>query len=447
QMCTVYIAESGADALKEGFTLGDIFAGFQYAVVHNYLNRVMGQRTLGEKIFFQGKPATNPSLAWTLAEVTNRQIIIPPNPGAMGAWGIGLCAIDEIGRDRLQASPSLDLNDFLAAEIIERSEFTCKDKRCQTMCPIERTTIQFDGVKKVATSGGACPKYEIAAQNSNQTSNKLPMEAPNPFAQREELLIRYEKEIKGRPTVAIPMTGPVGGYLPFLATIVSELGFSVNILKSDAKSLARGEHLCNSFDSCGPVKIAHDICDTDVPYLFFPKIIDFDDRSGPGGQACVTEQAMPEIVEQSLKAQGRDVAVIRPKLYLAKGLQHPETIKSLMSLAVAIGADPAAIEPAVNKAAKEQMVYETALEEIGSKALDYAASINVPTVVICGSQHVIHDSAANSKIPDILRQNGAMAIPMDCFQISSDVPEMKKIYWGDANRYMRAAVCARNMRT
>ncbi|MCP4624644.1 MAG: CoA activase, partial [bacterium] len=40
QMCTVYIAESGADALKEGFTLGDIFAGFQYAVVHNYLNRV-----------------------------------------------------------------------------------------------------------------------------------------------------------------------------------------------------------------------------------------------------------------------------------------------------------------------------------------------------------------------------------------------------------------------
>ena len=42
QMCTVYIAESGAEALKEGFTLGDVFAGFQYAVIHNYLNRVMG---------------------------------------------------------------------------------------------------------------------------------------------------------------------------------------------------------------------------------------------------------------------------------------------------------------------------------------------------------------------------------------------------------------------
>ncbi len=34
-------------------------------------------------------------LAWTLAAVTGREIIVPPNPGAMGAWGIGLCAIEQ----------------------------------------------------------------------------------------------------------------------------------------------------------------------------------------------------------------------------------------------------------------------------------------------------------------------------------------------------------------
>jgi len=55
-MCTVYIADSGAEALKEGFELGDIFAGFQYSVIQNYLNRVMGQRNLGKKIFFSGQP-------------------------------------------------------------------------------------------------------------------------------------------------------------------------------------------------------------------------------------------------------------------------------------------------------------------------------------------------------------------------------------------------------
>jgi len=79
-MCTVYVAEAASEALKEDFELGDVFAGFQYSVIHNYLSRVMGQRTLGRKVFFQGKPASNPSLAWTLAAVADREIVVPPIP-------------------------------------------------------------------------------------------------------------------------------------------------------------------------------------------------------------------------------------------------------------------------------------------------------------------------------------------------------------------------------
>ncbi len=443
QMCTVYIADSGAEALKEGFELGDIFAGFQYSVIQNYLNRVMGQRSLGKKIFFQGKPATNESLAWTLAAVTGREIVVPPNPGAMGAWGIGLCAIKETGKEALQSASSLALDDFLAAEITDRSEFTCKDGKCKTLCPIERTTIRFGDKKMVATSGGACPKYEVGAQ----ALTKLDKDAPNPFEQRAQLLREYEVEAQDRPVVAIPMTGPLGGFLPFLSTIITELGFSVAVLKSHAKSLARGEHLCNSFDSCGPVKIAHSICDTNHPYLFFPKIMNFPDREGPGGIACVTEQAMPEVIEQSLKARGKEITVIRPRLNFQNGLTEPSVIESLTALAAALGADMSRMAQAVEKGAQAQETFETALGEIGQKALDYAALNKIPPVVVCGSQHVIHDGAANSKIPEILRRNGAMAIPMDCFPIAKDTPEMKRIYWGDANRYIRAALSAKESKT
>jgi hypothetical protein len=135
-------------------------------------------------------------------------------------------------------------------EIVERSEFTCKDATCRTMCPIERTTIRFGDITKQATSGGACPKYEIVSA----AMLKLPKDAPNPFEERAELLAEYEtrnEENKNKHRVAIPMTGPIGGFLPFLSTVVRELGFSVEVLKSNEKSLARGEHLCNSFDSCG----------------------------------------------------------------------------------------------------------------------------------------------------------------------------------------------------
>ncbi len=442
QMCTVYIAESGAEALKEGFELEDIFAGFQYSVIQNYLNRVMGQRHLGKKIFFQGKPASNDSLAWTLAAVTGRDIVVPPNPGAMGAWGIGLCAIDEIGKDRLISSPGLEPKDFLEAKIIDRSEFTCQDKKCRTMCPIEQTTIRFGEIQKVAISGGACPKYEISRRNRQ----KLEQDAPNPFEQRAQLLDAFQSPASDKPAVAIPMTGPVGGFLPFLSTLVTELGFPIQVLQSDSTSLARGEHLCNSFDSCGPVKITHSICDTTAPYLFFPKIMNFYDRKGPGGIACVTEQAMPEVIEQSLKARGQKVTVIRPLLNLEKGLTDASVVQSLMILVQTLGAAPDRLEPAIQKAAAAQRQFETALEDMGKTALAYAGKRQIPVVVVCGSQHVIHDKAANSKIPDMLRQNGAMAIPMDCFPIPENIPEMRKIYWGDANRYMRAALAAKELK-
>jgi activator of 2-hydroxyglutaryl-CoA dehydratase/predicted nucleotide-binding protein (sugar kinase/HSP70/actin superfamily) len=446
QMCTVYIAEAGADALKEGFSVSDIFAGFQYSVIYNYLNRVMGQRNLGKKIFFQGKPASNDCLAWTLAAVTGREIVVPPNPGAMGAWGIGLCAVESMGKETLLAASGLALGNFLAAQIIDRSEFTCKDAQCKTMCPIERTTIQFSDITKVATFGGACPKYEVVSS----ALTKLPKNAPNPFQERAQLLADFASasdKNQLNPTVAIPITGPVGGFLPFLTTIVRELGFAVEVLMSDSKSLAKGEHLCNSFDSCGPVKIAYSICDTDSPYLFFPKIMKFSDREGPGGIACVTEQAMPEVIEQSLRARGKNVTVIRPRLYLENGLTEPSVIDSVTQLANALGADISKVTSAVEEGAEAQKNFESALGGIGQKALDYAANNKVASVVVCGSQHVIHDKAANSKIPDILRGNGCMAIPMDCYPIAEETPEMKRIYWADANRYLRAALSAKETKT
>jgi len=84
-MCTVYVADAASEALKDGFELADVFAGFQYSVINNYLTRVMGQRTLGKKIFFRGsQPPTGVGV--DPAAVTGRDIVVPPNPGP---WGRG----------------------------------------------------------------------------------------------------------------------------------------------------------------------------------------------------------------------------------------------------------------------------------------------------------------------------------------------------------------------
>ncbi len=440
QMCTIFVADAASEALKEGFELADIFGGFQYSVVHNYLNRVMGQRKLGEKIFFQGKPASNPSLAWTLAAVSKREIVVPPNPGAMGAWGIGICAIEQLGAEELGSFPDLNLDAVLRAEITNREEFHCKDPNCQTLCPIERTTIQVGSETRKAVSGGACPKFEV----STKTMPKLAKETPNPFEAREQLLLSFVKEDPSKPAIAIPQTGALCGHIPWLATLIYELGFSVKLLQSDAKSLAKGEQLCFSYDSCGPMKIGHAICDTDAPFLFFPTIMDIEDRCGNGGDTCMTEQAEPEVIQQSLSTRGRDVTIIRPVLSFREGASA-DLVANLNVLQDELGVELTEIERAVEKAMQAQKAYDEGLEKIGQEILAYGRAHDIPMVLLCGYLHVIHDPAINATIPNLLRQNGALAIPMDCFPIDPATPPMKKVYWGEANRYMRAAATAREM--
>ena len=438
-MCTVYVADAASEALKDGFELADVFAGFQYSVINNYLSRVMGQRTLGKKIFFQGKPASNPALAWTLAAVTGRDIVVPPNPGAMGAWGIGLCVAAQCGADTLRTAPALPLQSVLRADVIGRSTFRCNDPKCQTLCPIERTTITVGDDARIAISGGACPKFEV----SSKTQPKLEKEAPNPFEQRDALIANFVHVIPNGRVLAIPQTGATYGHIPWLATFARSLGFSIALLRSDASSLARGEQLCNSFDSCGPTKIAHAVCDADVELLFFPKIMRVADPDVSGGQTCVTEQAMPEIVQQSLRARGRDVTVVRPRLSFAAGLRSAELVGSLRAVAHVLGVEPDAIPEAVEEAACAQERYERVRMQIGHEAISYARAHDVPIVLVCGHLHVIHDLAVNATIPFLLRQNGAMAVPVDCFPIDPTTPPMKKVYWGEPNRLMRAAATAR----
>jgi len=443
QMCTVYVADAASRALEEGYELADIFAGFQYSIIHNYLNRVMGQRTLGETVFFQGKPASNDSLAWTLAAVADRDIVVPPNPGAMGAWGIGLCAIEQLGAAELNQRPTLEVAAILDAEIASRSQFMCGDKTCQTLCSIDRTLVRVAGQEATTLSGGACPKYEI----STKDQPKLERDAPDPFHQREQLIAAFDdgpEVAAGRLQVAIPRIGALSGHVPWLATLLRGLGASPQLLSPNKRSLAAGEPLCNSFDSCGPVKVAHAVCDVAAERLLMPKIMAISSPDSARGEPCVTEQALPELIEQGLIARGRQVQVVRPVLSFAEGPGSTPLLQAAGEIAEALGLNAARVADAVQAADDAQLDYEMALLDAGARARGWARSRGVPAVLVCGSLHVIHDPSINATIPALLRRNGALAIPSDCLPLDERTPPMGRIAWGDANRYLRAAVHARS---
>ena len=190
----MFVADVAAEALADGFTRDDIFAGLQYSVIRNYRSRVMGQRRFLERVFFQGKPASNPSLARTLAAVTGREVVVPPDPGAMGAIGIALLARRARLGDRRAEPPArarrtgrrLDLRRVLAARVAERREFRCRDRHCANLCRLEPAEIDVAGERAKVVSGGSCPKYD----DVSGAGDKLPKDAPNPYRERDELLAR-----------------------------------------------------------------------------------------------------------------------------------------------------------------------------------------------------------------------------------------------------------------
>ncbi len=440
QMCTVFVAEAAGEAQQAGFALPEVFAGFQYSVVHNYLNRVMGQRSFGERIFFQGKPASGESLAWTLAAVTGREVVVPANPGAMGAWGIALSARDALGSAALASAPAFALSDALDARIEQRSEFQCKDARCATLCNIERTTVAVGTTKKTVFSGGACPKFELATG----ARAKLPEDAPSAFDEREAALAPFLARSGGRRLVGVPEVGAAVGVLPWLVTFLSELELGVAVLRADATALSRGEERCHSYDSCAPMKLAHAVADADVELLFMPKLLELDDRDGEGGTTCASELAMADVVGRALRSRGRAPRIVSSELSLRKGTPPATRRAGLLAAARELGVtNTARVERAAARADAAQRGYETRLADIGRRTLAFGEARGLPIVAVCGSLHVLHAAALNAGIPKILQENGVLPLPMDCFPIPRSVPALERAVWADANRALRVALACR----
>jgi activator of 2-hydroxyglutaryl-CoA dehydratase/predicted nucleotide-binding protein (sugar kinase/HSP70/actin superfamily) len=438
-MCTVFVAEAAAEAESAGFELADIFAGFQFAVIHNYLNRVMGQRTFGKRIFFQGKPATGPSLAWTLAMVTDREVVVPPNPGAMGAWGVGLIGLETIGKTVLAKRKRFEFEPFLSARVAEREQFQCKDAACATLCNIERTTVTVADTQRKVFSGGACPKYEI----STATQPKLEQKAPSPFDEREALLERFTVEREGEITVGVPEAGTLMELIPWATTFLAEIGLGVRVLHADEESLRRGEERSYAYDACAPVKVFHSVADGVPELLFIPKIRGFPDRDGQSGVTCVNQQTISDVVGAALSARGRKLKIVSPVLSLGDGYENKKALRALTEAAKRLGAEPKLVKQAARRAARAQLRYQEQLAQIGQRAIAYCESTKTPMVVVCGASHVIFDRTLNAAIPTILRQNGVMPLPMDCYPVPDTIDPLATIAWGDLNRALRVALAAR----
>jgi predicted CoA-substrate-specific enzyme activase len=442
QHCSVFMAEVIDEAVAAGAPRASIIAGIYDSIIQNYLNRVKGSRDVGQRIFCQGMPFSADALAAAVARQTGSTVIIPPNPGTVGALGIALLARRHLALAEIEPLAAVD---FLAAEVLGKDTFVCKsNKGCGgtgNKCRIDRLTTRVSGHKKRFLWGGSCSRYD---RHTNKL--KLPNRAPDPFRGREQLIdevVSRTSGRRGRPTIGLTDEFTLKPIYPFFATFLYEMGFDLLHLRgADQSILKRGIEEAN-VPFCAPMQQYHGLMSTlseqQPDYLFMPML-----RSLPRVEdekyavLCPIVQASPDILTADLGAALRS-RVLSPVVDVGReNLDSELFLASCARLADELGVEEARWQPAYQRARAAQQDFDEALLGLGREALAFCQEHDIIPVIVLGRAYTIYNTVLNSNVPALVREQGALPVPVDCYPIE-DAPTFEDLYWGYAQRSLRAA--------
>jgi predicted CoA-substrate-specific enzyme activase len=443
QHCSVFMAEVIDEAIAAGEARQAIIAGLYDSVIQNYLNRVKGPRTVGQRIFCQGMPFSSDALAAAVARQTGRQVIVPPNPGTIGALGIALLTRDEKG-EHLRAMAPLVVERFLGAAVCAKETIVCKStKGCGgsgNKCRIDRLTTAVDGKEQKFLWGGNCSLYD-----KGSARRKLPDGAPDPFRAREGLfedLLGTLPSAEAGKVVAFPDELGFKGFGPLFATLLAELGFKLRILRgSGGHTLHRGIEGA-TIPYCAPMQLIHgayfELADETPDFLLLPIFRGLPRVAGEEhGTLCPMVIGSADVVSALLDSSKS--AVLKPVIdFDADGYRGTRLRQSFEVLAQSLGQlerFPAAWTKAV--AAQEQ--FESDCLRLGEDALEYCRRHEVVPVAVLGRPYTIYNDVLNSNVPNLLRSLGALAIPVDCLPVDPQTPCYSRQYWSHTQRNLRAA--------
>ncbi|RQW02533.1 CoA activase, partial [candidate division KSB1 bacterium] len=297
ERCTVFMEKDVTTYMQQGREVKDIAAGLAYAIVHNYLNRVVRGRRIGDFIYFQGGTAYNQAVAAAFTKVLGKKIVVPPHNGVIGAIGAALLAKAKLEREKGRTRfRGFDLTkvDF------KIRQFMCKG--CSNNCDIQECTI--DGEK---TYWG--DKCSHRYQKKTKVAQKATI--PNLFTLHEEWL---QEDIPGPDGLGIRIGIPKSMYyydrFPFWRTYFKQIGAQV-VLSSDTTTqlAADGRELCIA-EPCFPIIIGHghyvDLLRKNVNYIFMPQIINSEtDAPEKESWVCPWGQTLSLVIRNSIDDETR----------------------------------------------------------------------------------------------------------------------------------------------
>lgn len=442
--CAAFIGSDIKVAAQEGISRENIVAGLVYSIGMNYTNRVKGNRRTGDKIFMQGGVCYNKAIPTAMAALTGKDIIVPPDPGLMGAYGAALEAKKRIDNDLLTPI-HVDLDALINREVSYGKTFKCAggQEKCDIGCEI--MMIIIDGKKY--PFGGACNKYYNQLHNKKFNEDKLDIVAYREKLIFEEYAPDYNLHLDAQ-TVGINRSFYTNTYYPLYYNFFSKLGYKVVV--SENSDPVGEENVLASF--CYPMILAHgffkDLLTKNPDYIFMPHLVQLetegkcsDCKEQIGNRkSCVFNQGEPFSLKTAFKdeLEAKGIEMLVPLLDFSRGIDLEENV--FVKLAVKeLGCEKNYAVKAFREALNMQRNFFKKMKDKGRFILKtLEANPDKVGVVLFGRPYNAFTEKANLGIPRKFTSRGVEIFPYDVLLYEDEKFE-PFMHWGMGETILKAA--------
>ena len=386
ERCTVFIETSIAAHLARGARIMDLAAGLCYAIARNYLNRVVGQKKIGDHILFQGGLAYNQGVINAFrALLPGKTLTVPPFFSVTGAYGAALLA--------------------------------------QEAMTTEATAFKGFGL--------------TSSKSSRVKSHATPPQSPN----RE----RFQRDVAdlifagyddardpGKKTVGIPRALFTYGMFPMFYAFFK--AFDLNVVMSsptNEETIRLGQEYSLD-ETCYPVKLINghvaELVQQKVDYIFFPDLytVDHPGSSSRKNYGCPYMQLAFKMVNQAMELRKRGIVLLAPTMAFHLGKTF--MMKSFSALGETLGKTPEQIACALQKGMQAFHQFEQRIAAHSQSAMA-ALHPDEKVFVMISKIYGVADPVLNLGIPGKLLDMGYRVLPFYDLPEGDLAREHPNMYW------------------
>ena len=384
ERCTVFIETAIAAASAEGIAQNEIAAGLCYAIVKNYLHKVVGTKPVGNHIVLQGGVAYNPGIVAAFRAFYGERLIVNTYFSISGAFGVALLAKE--------------------ANVGKKSSFAGYE--------FSRKTIHMD------------------------TRNEEVRKNIEFYHQADKLLLDgYTGERDPRKkTVGVPFALMIHKFFPMANAFFTSLGYNVLLTKPTNEETIRLSQENARGETCYPVKLIYghmkQLIDAKVDYIFLPTIHTMKHELShvEHNYGCVYMQTAAVSIGKALGLEKKGITLLSPVFDLDFGKEAMAS--AMVGLGKILGIPKPFCAKALLAGAMAVRKHTNAVEKQGKQLLD-SLKPEDKVLVLITRNYGVSDPILNMGIPDLLLERGIKVItlshlPGHALDISEEYPNL---YW------------------